>query len=115
MLLKWDPEHVYFYLVSFIALILLLVGTVSLTRTAIATLAPVYDHYDPFAYQNLAPWEEQYGAEVIAAEKERFASINRENHTRGLIRDLAGSLALIVTALPLYLYHWRRIPRLEQG
>lgn len=114
MQIKWDLKHVYFYLVSFIALILLIVGAVNLTRTAIAYLTPVYDDFNPFSYyEYLARWEEKYGPGLLEQEKERFEAISRENYRRRMIRDFVGSLSFIFIALPVYLYHWRKIRQFE--
>ncbi len=118
MKIKWDIEHVYFYLVCFIALILIIVGAVKLTQTAIAYVVPVYEDHSPF-YQgwqdpNLAHWREMFGQELLDAEKERYEVIAKENYRRGLIRDLVSGLAYITASLPLYLYHWRKVQSLER-
>lgn len=117
MQIKWDLEHVYFYLVSFIALILLIVGAVNITQTAIAYVTPVYEDYSPFAQPGpsleLTQWEEEFGPGFVAQEKERYDAIAKDNYNRSLIRDLVGGFAFIIIALPVYLYHWRKIPKLE--
>ncbi|MDW7740572.1 MAG: hypothetical protein SCJ97_11055 [Bacillota bacterium] len=117
MKLKWDLEHVYFYLVSFVSLILIIVGAVTITQTAIAYVTPIYEEYSPYAIRepnpDLTRWEEKFGPEFIEQEKERFDAISRENTQRRLIRDLIRGIAFIGIALPVYLYHWRKIPRLE--
>ena len=113
MKINWDLEHVYFYLVSFVALILIIIGAVNITRTAINYVVPVYDEYRPFAYEDLTRWEEKFGPEFVAKEQDRYDTIAKENYSRGLIRDLVGGFSFIVIALPVYLYHWRKIPKLE--
>ena len=119
MKINWDLEHVYFYLVSFISLILIIIGAVNLTQTAIAYITPVYDDYGPYAppglTHELAEWEEKFGSEYIAMEKTRYEDLARENYNRQLIRDFVSGLAFIVIALPVYLYHWRKIPQLEKN
>lgn len=118
MKIKWDLEHVYFYLVSFISLILIIVGAVTLTQTAIAYVTPVYEDYSP-PYRPSAPdqdmiqWEERFGSEFIEAEKERYDAIAAENYNKRLLRDIVRGLAFIAISLPVYLYHWRKIPALE--
>lgn len=113
MKLKWDIEHVYFYLVSFIAMILLIIGAVTLTQTVIAYLTPV-----PLDYQyvideaGMKNWEEEFGPGLVQQEKERFETIARVNEQRTLLKNLFGALSYILIALPLYLYHWRKIPQL---
>ena len=119
MQIKWDLEHVYFYLVSFIALILIIIGAVNLTQTAIAYVTPVYEDYNPFARpgpdQEFTQWEEHFGPELMEQERVRFEEKNRVNYHRRLLRDMISGLAFIGIALPVYLYHWRKIPGLEKN
>ena len=115
MKLRWDIQHVYFYLVSFIAMILLIIGAVNLTQTAIAYLTPVPEEYGyMFDEASMKDWEEAFGPALVQQEKERFETTTRENSQRNLLRDLIGSLAYIAIALPVYLYHWRKIPHLDE-
>jgi predicted permease len=116
MKLRWDIQHVYLYLVSFIAMILLIVGAVNLTQTAIAYLTPVPEDYKYlFDEAGMKDWKEEFSPALVQQERERFEAVARENSQRNLLRDLIGSLAYIVIALPVYLYHWRKIPQLEEG
>ncbi len=119
MQIKWDLEHVYFYVVSFVALILIIVGAVNITRTVIAYITPTYEDFGPWSPygpgQDLRNWEEKFGPEFVEQEKVRFDTISKINYRRGLIRDLVGGLSFILVALPVYLYHWRKIPGLEKG
>lgn len=117
MKINWDLEHVYFYMVSFIALILLIIGAVNITQTVIAYITPVYEDYSPYSQpvpsRELNQWEEKFGPEFVAKEKERYDTIAKENYNSRTIRDLVRGFAFIITALPVYLYHWRKIPNLE--
>ncbi len=119
MKIRWDLEHVYFYLVCFIALILVIIGAVNLTQAAIAFLTPVYDYHSPYApgelKRDLNHWEERFGPEFVAEENDRYEALLKENNHRRLVRDLVSSFAFICVATPVYIYHWRRIGRLETG
>jgi len=121
MKVKWDLEHVYFYLVSFISLILIIVGAVTITQTVIAYLTPGYDYYSPFVpapervSSEISMWEEKFGSDFIEQERIRFEEVNRVNYSRQLARDLVRGFAFIIIALPVYLYHWRKIPQLESA
>jgi hypothetical protein len=117
MRIKWDLEHVYFYLVSFVSLILIIIGAVTLTQTAISYATPVYGDYGPYGPiswgQETAQWEEKFGTEFVEAEMQRYEQIMKENYRRQLVRDLVRGIAFIIIALPVYFYHWRKIPQLE--
>lgn len=117
MKIRWDLEHVYYYLVCFITLILIIIGAVTLTQTAIAFITPGYDYYGPYGPGELTrvlePWEERFGSEFIAEEKQRYEALLEENQRRRLVRDLVSGLAFIAVAAPVYIYHWRKIGRLE--
>jgi len=117
MKIRWNLEHVYFYLVCFVALILIIIGAVNLTQTAITFITPGYDYYGPYGpgelTRDLDKWEERFGAEFVAEEKERYETLLEENHRRRLMRDLVSGLAFISVAAPVYIYHWRRVARLE--
>jgi hypothetical protein len=116
MKLRWDIQHVYFYLVSFIAMILLIIGAVNLTQTAIAYLTPVPEDYKyMFDEAGMKDWEKAFGPAMVQQERERFEAIAQENNQRMLLRELIGALAYIIIALPVYLYHWRKIPQLDEG
>lgn len=116
MKLRWDIQHVYFYLVSFVAMILLIIGAVNLTQTAIAYLTPVPEDYNyMFDEASIKDWKEEFGSALVQQEKDRFESISRENNRRNLLRELIGSLAYIIIALPVYLYHWRKIPQIQEA
>ncbi len=117
MKIKWDLEFVYYYLVCFVALILIIIGAVNLTQTAIAFVIPGYDYYGLYGpgelTRDLDKWEERFGTEFIAEEKERYEALLEENSRRNLTRDLVSGLAFIGVAAPVYIYHWRRIGHLE--
>ena len=117
MRIRWDLEHVYYYLVCFVALILVIIGTVNLTQTAIAYVIPGYDYYGLYGpgelTRDMEQWEKWFGAEFVADEKERYETLQEENQRRRLTRDLVSSLAFIGVAGPVYLYHWRKTSRLE--
>lgn len=127
----WQIQTLYFYLVSFIALILMIAGSIKLTHTAIAYLAPLpenqlttngypvpLDRKNDSQYihepDSMKLWEEKFGATLIEQEKERYDAIARENNKRSLIRELVTALAYIAAAIPIYLFHWHKIPQLEE-
>lgn len=129
---KWHIESLYLYLVSFITLILIITGSINLVQTAIVYVTPLPENQlsrsfspepvppkmDTLYYSDLDTqklWEEKIGTSLVQQEKERSAAIARENSLRSLIRKMISALAYIAAAFPVYLYHWRKIPLLEEG
>lgn len=116
---KWDIEHVYFYVVSFVTLFVLIIGAINITRATIAYLTPVDPPHvtKPYPAQEddktMQLWRQHLGNDRVDQELERSREIARRNSQKDLIRELVSSLAYIVIGLPLYLYHWRRIPCLD--
>ena len=119
MKIRWDLESVYLYLVCFIALILIIIGAVNLTQTAISSITPGYDYYGPYGpvepTRELNQWEERFGTDFIEEEKARYENLQEENSRRRLIRDLVSSLAFLVIGSPVYIYHWRKVSKLENN
>jgi len=99
----WSLRNIYLYLVCLITLIMVIVGTAGLLRTAVELVYP-----DPGAYFDpYAPVKA--GGEMTEAEITEQQRRWQAQSTRQGVLDLAGNIALVVIAGPLYLYHWRKI------
>lgn len=106
---EWNIRLVYLYLVSFVSLMMLVIGTVQLIQAAVEFAYPPPVYYpgplevkERAANQNLPADVLEEQARLERERQERQAEYQRA-------RQLAGALSLLVVALPLYRYHWRRI------
>jgi hypothetical protein len=110
---KWEIRTVYLYLVSFVTLMMVIIGGVQGFHALGNFLYPPPDYGpSPYLYEmklkdtNLTP-------EMIQQQvKEERARQERQNYYNQFQRVLS-SVALIGVGAPVYLYHWRRIREKE--
>ena len=110
--MAWDVRQTYYYLVCFATLLMVIIGTVQVAGRLLDLSIPD----EPYA-----PVVERPGTTPEDATDEGFeARRARENahhfrqQQRRHVRDLLGSLALVLVAAPVYVYHWRRVRRLHE-
>jgi len=105
----WNIRTVYLYLVSFVTLIMMIVGTVQ-TVDAIVTLVYPPPLYYPIPEAPKIPTPDQNVPVELLQERARIEQQRQEQQVRyERVRLLAGALALLAVALPIYLYHWRKV------
>ncbi len=122
MKLKWSIQQVYFYLICFVTLIMLIIGVTSIVNAAIDLAIPIPDGdlRQPY-FENIFPKELQekstLPAEVIAEEVNQQKSFNdaqqKRNNLNYPLNRIFNGFAMILVAIPVYLYHWRKIPKLS--
>ncbi len=107
---NWDIRRIYLYLVSFATLMMMIFGTVTVLQRGVNLVMPNPDVY--YTPVKIAPPE---GEKVIQSEEEIKKQNEQEKERQRLyaIRDMINSLILVGVALPVYLYHWRKIQRAE--
>jgi hypothetical protein len=106
---RWSLRNIYLYVVCLITLIMVIVGAAG-TITSIAELVYpdpgyYYGYMEPYPAKPIVEPSEGPTEEQLA-EQERYA---RAQSTRQGVLSLAGNLAMVFIAGPLYLYHWRKI------
>lgn len=121
--MSWDVRSVYYYLVCFATLLMLVFGSVQIVNHALNLVLP-RDSYGPSAIEMyermrmrpITPGQSEGTTtlDTLSAETlERMAEEERVRmdrmQFRNDVRSLLHSLALVLIAGPLYLYHWRRV------
>lgn len=105
-------RNLYLYLVCLITLVISIFAAVSLVRSTVELFYP-----DPGFY-GYAPRcaDNKAGAACTAAEQAAFAEdqkLNeqrmRDTQRRQVVLSLVGSATTLAIAVPVYVYHWRRI------
>ncbi len=105
---RWSLRNIYLYLVCLITLVMVIVAAVNMVRSVAELLYP--DPYgDPAFTRPVGPDVEELSEE----EMERQRELSRASQTRSSVLGLVGSLAMLMVAGPIYVYHWRKI-ELEQ-
>jgi len=109
-------RHVYFYLVCFATLMMVITATVSLIMTTIDYLYPD-PYYGPTIIDQKMRFSEmkktnpaisQADIEKQIAEERKLQDLSMK---RNRAKNLARNFSLLVVALPIYIYHWRKIQK----
>lgn len=106
--MKFSLRLLYLYLFSFVGLLVTVIGSIQLFDLGIRSV--VFPDADIYNYAR--PQIECVGekcAEVTSAEEAQAQA--QEDARKNRQRELSNSLAMIVVALPLYLYHWKLIKK----
>jgi hypothetical protein len=105
-------RNVYLYLVCLITLVISIFAAVSLVRSTVELLYPDPGYYgyvprcaEGKPGQVCTPAEEA----AFAQEQQRIAKLTRDSQRRQAVLGIVGSATMLAIAVPVYLYHWRRI------
>ena len=101
---SWSLRNIYLYIVCLITLIMVIVGAAGTVRTVVEFIYP-----DPGGGMFFPSKVEPAKRDAEIAQFEEQQEIQRAQSTRQSALDLAGNLALVIIAGPLYVYHWRKI------
>lgn len=111
---RWNIRHVYLYLVCFATLMMVVIGVAQLATGLIDAALP-----EPNRYPTAIELKDRYATlaqkdpSITQQDIERQAAVERAEQERLMrlqrIRGIVHSLALVVVAFPVYLYHWRTI------
>lgn len=122
--MAWDIRKTYYYLVCFATLLMVIIGTVQTVQNVLdlalpgepyrPTIVDLYGRYrlPPDAPEGQAP---EFTREELERMADEEAERMRQEQRRNALRNLLGSLALVLIAAPVYVYHWRRVRREEDG
>jgi hypothetical protein len=103
---KFSLRALYLYSVCLVTLLISLFSLVGLVRGTVSLLYP--DPYNGYVYA--PPALEGTGVvEKEAASRER--DLARRSQVRNEVLGLVGSATTAAVAVPVYIYHWRRVQR----
>lgn len=91
----------YLYLVCLVTLVLTIFAAVNLVRDVTRLAYP-----DPGYYGFEVPAK---GSGTSEQDLERQEERARESQRRQAVQGVVGSGAMLIIAVPVYLYHWRRV------
>jgi len=109
----WQIRNIYLYLVAFVTLMMIVFGMAAFLNNVARLVFPLDYRY----YVTLMDVENEYinaGREAPPLEElkrlqQERMDINMSRDRAYKIRELIGSLAVWLVALPFYLFHWRKI------
>jgi len=102
--MKINLRLLYLYLFSFVGLLIVVIGSISLVNLGIKTF--VFKEADKYEISPIIKIDGQ----VYESKEEQEARQNREM-TRNRQRELANAVAMIFVGAPLYIYHWHIIQK----
>lgn len=113
-------REIYYYAVCFVTLIITIFALTGVVNT-VAEMAYPYPQYTPSKLEIIQMSEKQNtdvsDPETMQQllEQEQKMQIERDKAARQhqVARQLSRNLSLLLVAVPLYLYHWRRVRKLE--
>lgn len=99
-------RNVYLYLVSFVALMMILIGLIFTVQNITDVLFPTNYYY------NSVPIEKSQGlTEEEKKANEENQRISDQNQRTQSKKSVAKSVAVVLVALPTFAYHWRKIEK----
>ena len=101
----------YLYLVCLITLVVGLFAAVSLVRSAVALIDPGPGQYDYYGYYPYPGDPGTEGVEIDPQERERQEQLAVDAARRDALQEFVGSATSLLIAVPVYVYHWRRVQR----
>lgn len=109
-------KKVYLYLVSLVALIIMIVAAIGLINMGLKTAMNVDDYYHgPYTYcDSVKPVPDGSTVtprECTAEEKAEQEARDRKNQMDNRKREIARSVAMLVVAAPVFFYHWKMARR----
>lgn len=113
-------KNIYLYLVSFVALMMVIFSAADLINTALRTYIFTKADNNYYGYPAPAcpagvtstPYDVKMG--TACQSKEEMDKQNRENATAQRQRDLVRDLGMIIVAIPVFAYHWYIIRKKER-
>lgn len=96
-------RNIYLYLVSFVSLMMILIGIIVTVQNVMDVVFPTtYINYEVIDKSNEMTPEER-------AKYEAYQIQLKENQIIGNKKNVAKSVTVVVVALPVFLYHWKKI------
>ena len=109
--MAWDVRQTYFYLVCFATLLMVIIGTVQVAGRVLDLAFPEEPY--PAVLERPRPTPPDAELDSFEETRAREEAHRVRQQRRRDVRDLLASLALVLVAAPVYLYHWRRVRRLH--
>ena len=102
--MKFNLRLLYLYLFSFVGLLITIIGSIQLLDLALKTYVFKVTEYSYY------PEPVKLDGEMVV-DQEELARRNQEEQANQRKRQFSNSLAMLLVATPVYLYHWATIKK----
>ena len=100
-------KTIYFYLVSFVALLMIVIPAASLINLGMRHFVFQVGSYDKY-YARPMPVGDEKTPKVDEAEEQRRYEEQQQNQIK---RDIARDVSFVIVGIPLFIFNWRLIRR----
>ena len=97
-----DWRSLYLYAISLITLLICIFTVINLINQGLNLIVPDAGYVDPYAAQN----DPKIDPEVIK-------QANIDQNQRSAIRGITSSIVSLLVTVPVYLYHWRMVRKIN--
>ena len=97
-----DWRSLYLYAISLITLLICIFTVINLINRGLDLVLPDSGYVDPYASQN--------GSKI---DPEVLRQANIDQSRRSAIRGITSSLVSLLVTVPVYLYHWRMVRKVN--
>lgn len=115
--MAWDIRRTYYYLVCFATLIMMIIGSVQVVQNTLDLIipeemyrpSPIDMHMRSQRPGGETALEEPFTRQELEQMADEEAARMQRQSSRRALRNLLGSLALILISAPVYFYHWKKV------
>ena len=106
-------RNIYLYLVSFVSLMMILIGLIFTVQNITDVLFPTNYYYETPPIQKTPSMTEEEFKKYEEEQKinEYNQKMNYKNQLTNSKKNVAKSIAVVIVALPTFAYHWRKIEK----
>ncbi|WP_106061136.1 hypothetical protein [Clostridium vincentii] len=99
-------RNVYLYLVSFVSLMMILIGVILTVQNITDVIFPTNYYYDSIPYDKTGS--------LSVEEQENYEENQKRNAENSITeskKNVAKSIAVVLVALPTFGYHWKKVEK----
>lgn len=106
-------RNIYLYLVSFVALMMIIIGLIFTVQNITDVLFPTNYYFETAPIKKTPSMTEEEFKKY--EEEQRINEYNQKMNYKNQLTDskknVAKSIAVVIVALPTFVYHWRKIEK----
>lgn len=99
-------RSIYLYLVSFVSLMMIIMGVIFTVQNITDVMFPTNYYYEMYPAEKTGDLSEE--------EKQQYEENQKKYYENTIVeskKNVAKSVAVVVVALPTFVYHWRKVEK----